>query len=156
MKSSLILGLGNSLMGDDGIGGKVAELLSIDPRLPPNVHVFCGGTDLLRWADQMEGCERVLLVDAILGNGSVGSVEIFADDFSELEDRQWNVHHLSVRQAIGLLQASSPGLRNVRFILIAVNIASVETHEGLSSELSASLPGIVESVLQACREPALG
>src|SRR5579864_2386206 len=143
MKSTLILGMGSPLMGDDGIGCQVAELLAADPRLPEGAEALCGGTDLLRWTDQMEGRRRVILIDAVLGDAAPGTVEIFEDQFDSLETRQWNVHHLSLPQAIGLLQSALPALGSVRFILFAVTIASAQAHPGLSSELSLRLPEIL-------------
>lgn len=148
MKPVLILGMGNPLMGDDGIGWRVAETLASDPRFPDDAEVICGGTDLLRWADDMEGRQRIILIDAVLGDGPPGTVEVFHDRFETLESRQWNVHHLSTPQALGLLRGTSAGLLDIRFSLLAVMVRSVQARPGLSPELNARLPEIVDLVLE--------
>lgn len=111
----------------------------------------CGGTDLLRWEDQMQGCRQVIVVDAILGDQAPGAVEIFEDRFDQLENRQWNVHHLSTPQAIGLLRSASPALREIPFTLIAPTIASAKLRSGISPELSARVPEILDLVLRSVR-----
>ena len=152
MKPRLILGLGNPLVGDDGIGWRVAELLAQDPRLPPDTEAICAGTDLLRWSDEMEGRSRVILIDAILVDGRPGEIEKFDDEFSELEHRQWNVHHLSAPQAIGLLQTALPALCKVRFTLLGVTVESLDVRKDLSLTLSERLPEIVDLVLRSLDE----
>ena len=63
MKPNLVLGLGNPLMGDDGIGCVLAERLASDPRLPADTEVLVAGSDLLRFAGRMEYRQRVILIE---------------------------------------------------------------------------------------------
>jgi len=149
MKPVLLIGLGNTLMGDDGVGCVVAERLSGHPRLPPQVEVMSAGTDLLACAAHIEGRRRVVLVDAIQAGGEPGGVTRF-EDLSELEQGQDHVHHLSVVQAARLLQmAGGP-----TFVLIGVAVRSAEVSMELSPALSERLPAILESVLAELAEPA--
>jgi hydrogenase maturation protease len=152
MKPVLILGLGNSLMGDDGVGGEVAGLLAADPRLPAEAESFAAGTDLLRWADEMLGRRRVILIDAILGDASPGSVELFENNFAQLEIRQWTAHHLSPPHAITLLRSAMPALRDARFTLFAISIEGIRAAPGLSPEIAARLPEMVNRVLAGASE----
>ena len=87
---------------------------------------FCGGgTDLLRYSDQIEGRDRVLVVDAMLDDSEPGTVKVFHDELREMEDLQEHAHHLSPIQAIRLLQITNPSFQSVRFELIAVSVGSV-------------------------------
>src|ERR1035441_1834937 len=61
MKPLLIIGLGNPLMGDDGVGALLAESLAGRA----DADVLIGGTDLLRCAGEIEGRQRVILIDAV-------------------------------------------------------------------------------------------
>ncbi|HEX4935623.1 MAG TPA: hydrogenase maturation protease, partial [Gemmatimonadaceae bacterium] len=83
VKPTLVVGLGNPLAGDDGVGFRAAEALAMDPRLPPDVEVLCGGADVLRLAPWFEGRERILLVDACLGVHP-GDVEVVPHDEARL------------------------------------------------------------------------
>lgn len=148
MKQTLIIGLGSPLLGDEGIGFHVAGDLTRDPRLPEETEVLYGGTDLLRHVTTMEGRRRIILIDAMLDNSESGSISVFEqDDLPKLEDQQEHVHHLSVAQAIKLLQLASPSLTAVRFTLIAISINSAELGSQLSPSLSAKMPCILNRVL---------
>lgn len=148
MKPNLLIGLGNPLMGDEGIGWHVANRLARDPRVPADTEVLCGGTDLVRHASEMEGRNRVILVDAMQDASQPGSISVFEDDFFELEGRQENAHQLSVAEAVRLLRIASPSLKPVHFTLLAVAIASASINQELSPALSAQMPRILERVLQ--------
>ena len=148
MKPNLVIGLGNPLMGDEGIGWHIVDRLAGDPRLPEDTEVLWGGTDLLACADQMEGRRRIILVDALLDTTPVGSITVFGDGLLGLDDRQEHVHHLSLTQAIHLLQIASPSLRTVRFSLIAIGINSVRINPELSPVLAARMPQIFGRILK--------
>lgn len=151
MKPNLVIGLGNPLMGDDGIGCRVAELLSADRRLPPDTEILSGGTDLLRHAPRMEGRRRIILVDALLSASDPGTIAVYRNEFGELEGPEQNAHHLSIPGSIALLRAVSPSLAAVRFTLIAVAVASAGIRSELSPALEARLPAILDRVLDELR-----
>lgn len=62
---TVVIGLGNPLMGDDGLGIVVARQLLSRTDLPDGVQVVDGGTWGLNLLPVIEDAERVLLVDAI-------------------------------------------------------------------------------------------
>ena len=69
----LVLGVGNPLRSDDGVGCRVVELLAASP-LPPGVEVVDGGTAGLDLALLVAGRRHVVLVDAVDADGAPGSV----------------------------------------------------------------------------------
>lgn len=152
MTKTLIIGLGDPLMGDEGIGCYLADALSRDPRLPHHVAVIPGETDLLRLAEKMEGYDRIILIDAVLDPKSPGRIEIFEDDFSGLQDRQADAHQLSVVQAVELLRFSSPGLLSAQFLLVLVGVTNAKLSQRLSPALQAKLGEAVAKVLRLVRE----
>jgi hydrogenase maturation protease len=141
MKPRLAIGLGNPLMGDEGIGWHVAGRLAADPRLPAGVEAIQGGTDLLGCARWIEGRERVVVIDAIEDDAEPGSVSAVQED---LEERQEHAHHLSVAQAVKLLEMITPA----RFTVLGVSIRAACLGEELSPALAARLPAIVDRVLE--------
>jgi len=144
LKPLLLIGLGNLLMGDEGVGCFVAERLAEDPRLPESAEVMCGGTDMFRYADRMEGRSRVFVVDALQDKGEPGSVWVFEEPFPGLDDRQEHAHHLSVCQAMALLGMTLA----VRFTLLGISIPSAAAGSGLSPALTSRMPAILDRVLQ--------
>jgi len=150
VKPNLVIGLGNPLMGDEGVGWHILERLAGDPRLPQDTDLLWGSTDLLACAGQMEGRRRIILVDAMLDASPAGSVAVYSDrdGFLPLEERQEHAHQLSVVQAIRLLQACSPSLRTVPFTLIAIAIDSARVTMELSRALSAGMPEMLDRILR--------
>jgi len=75
-----VVGLGNPILGDDGIGWEAARLLAREV-LPPGVEVdsvALGGISLM---ERLVGFERVVIVDAMnTGQFEVGSVQVFPLD----------------------------------------------------------------------------
>lgn len=144
MKPLLAIGLGNPLMGDDGVGCVVAERLANDPRLPESAEVICGGSDLLRYCRRMEGRSRVVVIDAIDGDTEPGIVLTFEGTCSGLSERQDHVHQLSAVQAIRLF-----GLINsIPCTLLGISVSSVAIGSGLSLAVDARMPAILDCVLQ--------
>jgi hydrogenase maturation protease len=141
MKPRLAIGLGNPLMGDEGIGWHVAGRLAADPRLPADVEAIAGGTDLLGCAAQIEGRQSVVIVDAMEDDAEPGRV---AAVDGKMEERQEHAHHLSVAQAVKLLQLITPA----RFTVLGVSVRAACLGEELSPAMAARLPAIVERVLE--------
>jgi hydrogenase maturation protease len=143
MKPVLVIGLGNPLMGDDGVGCQVAESLASDPRLPPGVEAVCGGTDLLRCANLMEGRERAIVLDAIDDGAPPGTV---ADIDCEAggPDTQEHAHHLSAVQSVRLLRMTvTPRVR-----LLGISVVSAGLSTALSPAIQSCMPQIVDRVLE--------
>jgi hydrogenase maturation protease len=152
VKPVLVIGLGNPLMGDDGIGWHVAGRLAADQRLPDAVEVVYGGTDLLSCADRMEERDRVMLIDAMLDPEAPGSVTFYRS-LEALRSDSAGAHHLSVVDAVGLLQATSPELASVEFTLVAIGVACARMEADLSPAIAARVPEIIDRILTEIARP---
>jgi len=155
-KRPLILGLGNSLMGDDGAGARVVELLNADPAVTACADLEWAGTDLLRSASQLEGRDWVILVDALESAGQTGQVSVVEDRFAE--ERRQQAHWLSAAQALELLRGVMPALARTRFTWVLVHVGAVRTPASLSAEVEAATiqaAGLIRALLdQPGRRPA--
>jgi hydrogenase maturation protease len=134
----LILGLGNSLMGDDAAGIRVAEMLAADGAVTDRAEVGIAGTDVLRSMDRIDGRERVILIDAVESGGAAERVTVV--DGPLLDAPSGHVHWLSAAQAVELMRRTMPGLRETRFTWVLVHVGSVEPREGLSPNVAALVP----------------
>lgn len=141
-----IVGIGNLLVGDDGLGPRAMEVL-IESGLPPGVSVIDGGTGGLDILDLIEGAERVIFVDAVSFGGQPGDIRAFTPD----EVRRLDGGRLASLHGIGLLDAldmaRAIGLALPATIqLVGVQPKTVATGEGLSPEIEARLPDVVRTV----------
>jgi len=70
----LILGVGNVLFTDEGIGVRAVEYLREHASLPSSVTLMDGGTAGMRLMDVIMDCDRLIVLDAVLGDGKPGSL----------------------------------------------------------------------------------
>jgi hydrogenase maturation protease len=76
---TVILGVGNELYRDDGVGVVVARALAAD-HLPPEVTVVEGHVGGINLLFEMEGASRVILIDAVQMDLAPGTVRVFRPD----------------------------------------------------------------------------
>jgi hydrogenase maturation protease len=145
--SALIIGLGNPLRRDDGVGVRVAELLA-GRALSDGVQVVDGGTPGLELVNLLEGWPRVVLVDAANVGQEPGQFVRFTLDQVQLlgEDEHISVHGAGLRDA--LLLAQVLGVLPDQIVIFGVQPASLEWREGLSPEVEAALPDLLQSILK--------
>jgi hydrogenase maturation protease len=74
MKKTLVLGLGNILLRDEGVGVRVVERLQQRYRFPADVEVLDGGTLGLNLLSYVETAERLLVVDALDMDAAPGTL----------------------------------------------------------------------------------
>jgi hydrogenase maturation protease len=142
VKPILVVGLGNSLAGDDGLGGRVVEWLVRHRAIHDQADFVLGGSDLLRMAERCEGRREVVLIDALLSDDEPGTVSVFREPFDGLDGTWQHAHGPSVVQEIALLKLSSPALRATSFILIGIAVPELR-HE---ATLLAHVPAIAARV----------
>ena len=145
-KKILILGLGNEILSDDGIGPRIVKSLAqmIDN---PNVNfakVSCGGLEIMEY---IRGYDKAVLIDAIrTRNGKPGNVYSFIpSDFKETSNLS-NLHDVNFLTALHLgniLELNLPSDLNI----IAVEIIEdMEFSEELTPVLKEKYPEILEKV----------
>ena len=144
--ATVVIGLGNPLRADDGVGVRVARLL-VEQTLPENVEVVDGGTQGLGLITLMEGRQRAILVDAANVGSSPGEFVRFTPDEARLQgdEAHLSVHAGGVRDALLLAQALKVLPDEV--IILGVQPANLDWNSALSPEVEAALPSLVEAVL---------
>lgn len=75
MEKTLILGVGNLLMSDDGVGVHVVQRLAASRVLPDEVQAVDGGTCGLDLLQYFEGVDHLIVVDAANLNRPPGSIQ---------------------------------------------------------------------------------
>jgi hydrogenase maturation protease len=144
--NTLIIGLGNPLRGDDGVGVRVAGAL-VGQVLPGGVEVVDGGTPGLELVNLMEGWPRVILVDAANVGREPGQFVRFSLDEARLlgDDERISIHAAGLRDA--LLLAEVLGTLPEEVVIFGVQPACLDWQEGLSLQVEAALPDLVQSIL---------
>ena len=102
----LILGVGNVLMADDGVGIHAARELAADP--PAGACVVEAGTDFLSALPYLERARRVLVLDAVRGGAAPGTLHRLVPAGIALRSAAAGAHVTSVLEARRFLPPSAP------------------------------------------------
>lgn len=147
MKKLLILGVGNILLRDEGVGVRVVEKIRDKHRVPDDVELIDGGTLGLTLIPYLEGREAVFIVDAIDRGGRPG--EIFRIEGDGIDDvynsRKLSAHQIGLREILSLSK-----LQNIlpeRVCLFGIQPRSVDVGLDLSEPVSASIDELIERLL---------
>ncbi len=145
-RDTLIIGLGNPLRGDDGVGVCLAHALA-EQILPSGVEVVDGGTQGLGLVNLLEGQQRVILVDAAEMGKNPGQFVRFTLDEARLpgDDEALSTHGAGVRDALLLAQALK--VLPDELVIFGVQPAGVEWDTVLSPQVQATLPALIRAVL---------
>jgi hydrogenase maturation protease len=142
----LIVGVGNPLRGDDGVGVRVVESLAA-LALPAGVEVVDGGTMGLGLVNLMKGRRRVVLVDAASLGRTPGEFVCLLLAQARLmgADDHLSVHDAGVRDALLLAQALDCLPDEV--LIVGVQPASMQWNAGLTPDVQAAVPAITQTIL---------
>ena len=140
----LILGIGNVLMGDEGVGVHVVERLQ-EATLPDGVECLDGGTGSFVLLEPMQQASRVILIDATVDGAPAGTVRRLRPRFSKEYPRTLTAHDIGLKD---LLDAFYLLGQPADVTLFAVSIDPLQDLSvELSPEVSAIVPDVAEAVL---------
>lgn len=126
---TLVLGLGNLIMGDEGIGVHVVRALDQHP-LPSNVECLDGGTGGFVLLESLQQADRIFLVDATTDENPIGSVTRTTPKFARDYPPTLTAHDIGIKDLLDAFYMQT-GQRDV--ILYAITI---DPHQPISMELS--------------------
>lgn len=130
----VIMGIGNWLSTDDGVGVHAAQSLAQDP--PPDTLVVDAGTDVLSALSFLENAARVLLIDAVRCGSEPGTVRCFTESDLLMPERVHTAHTVSLLASRHLLP---PGADWPEFLILGVEPASMTYGMDLSPAVAAAL-----------------
>ena len=143
--STLVLGVGNTLQCDDGLGIRVAEMLA-NRKLPVGVEVREAGTPGIGLVNEWQGWKRVMIIDATQMGETPGAWKQFNPQEVKLiaEGGSYSLHEPGVAQALQLAEAID--LLPEEVIIYGVEPERVEWGEELSAPVKNALPGLVDKI----------
>ena len=147
---SCVIGVGNTMRGDDAVGLEVARLL--EGSLPPGVTVHTCEGEPVALLELWSGCDRVILVDAMVSGGEPGTVRSFDAAASPLpaELSGPSTHLLGVGEAIEL--ARTLGRLPARVEVHAIEAGRLDAGEPLSATVAAAAAVVATSIRESLRE----
>jgi hydrogenase maturation protease len=138
----LVVGYGNPLRGDDGVGWHAAGRLAADPRLA-GARVLARHQLVPELAVDVAGASLVVLVDATAG-GEPGSILIRRVWPRRPAPGSWS-HHLDPESLAGLVESVYGVVPPI--VLVGVGAGALDEDDHLSDALERALPDVVETVV---------
>lgn len=147
----VVLGLGNILLRDEGVGVRVIEALAERYILPPEVEVVDGGTAGMELLNVIAGCDHLIICDGVKGDAPPGTVIKLADaEIPALFQTRFSPHQLGLADVLATLTLSDEAPRAVT--LVGVVPLDLELGIELSPEVRAAVGKAVEEVAAELRE----
>jgi hydrogenase maturation protease len=147
-KRMVILGVGNLLLSDEGVGVHVAnKMLEMD--LPTGIEVYEGGTDGFRLMNLVSEADRMVVVDAVKGGGDPGSIYRFdiKDAPSSPDKYKTSVHQIGILEVVHFSEFVGDG-NAPETTVIGVEPKSLDMSMELSPEISEKVPRVIELVME--------
>jgi hydrogenase maturation protease len=141
-----LLGLGNLLMRDEGVGVHAVRYLEDHYQIPPDLEVVDGGTSGLDLLPYIENRDRLLIVDAVNFRKEPGHIGVLQDqEIPALFALKDSLHHLGLMDVLAAAQLL--GVAPKAICLIGIQPLAIETGLDLTDTLQARLPLLMARIL---------
>ncbi len=156
MKKVLIGGIGNVLLGDDGVGPYLVQLLLSRYEFEDGVEVLDLGTPALDLIDQISGKDVVILIDSVDTDAAPGTVLLYRKD--EIMQHRPSVRMDPHSPALvdTLLSAELFGVAPANLLLVGIAAESYEPSCSLSKPVEASLDPAIPEILSELDRNSVG
>ena len=141
----LVLGVGNILLRDEGVGVRVIEQMQ-KMRLPDDVELVDGGTAGADLLDVLAERRKIIVIDAVQADCEPGTVLRFTtDDLVRPDGVGMSLHELGLGEALTMIRQLGCEPKDV--VVFGIKPKNIECGLELSQEVAASVPRVVKLVL---------
>lgn len=141
-----VLGVGNILLTDEGIGVRVIEELQRRYRLPDNVLVLDGGTAGMELLEPLENLDKLIIADAVRVAQPPASVVLLqGDEVPAFFRTKISPHQIGLTDLLAALELTEKAPKEVA--LIGLQPVSLDTGMALTPEAQAKVPEMVALVV---------
>jgi hydrogenase maturation protease len=146
MTPTLVLGIGNLLMGDEGVGVHALRAFAQDP-WPGHVALLDGGTGGFHLLEYLTGYSRIVMIDATMDGAPAGTVSVLRPRYASDFPRALTAHDIGLRDLIESAALLGP-LPDIT--LVTVSIAEIRSMVAdLSPAVAAAIPEVRRRVREA-------
>jgi hydrogenase maturation protease len=154
---TLILGIGNILMGDEGLGVHAVNLLEEKKNLkenswPENTEIMDGGTGGFHLLGPMQNTERLIIIDATIDGNPPGTIRRITPEYSSDYPPTITAHDVGLKDMIDAFYFSG----NVPdVILYTMSISSLDSklQMEMSPAIEKSLPELTDRIIKELCAP---
>lgn len=142
-KEILILGIGNYLMGDEGIGVHVANRLQKE-NLPPEIDIVDGGTGGFHLLEYFETYQTIILIDATLDNNPNGTIRLIKPRFATDFPKAMSTHDIGLKDMVSALQLLGK-MPTIHLFVVSIESLQQQGIE-LTDEIERVVPDLINEI----------
>ncbi len=150
-KPVVVLGLGNPLMGDEGVGMRIVEILQSEAQSYPNAEFIDAGTGGLSVLHMISGRQKAIVIDCALMGDEPGAVRTFGPDDVKTTKKlaHQSLHEADIIKIIEMAKQLGEGPEEVLFI--GIQPESITERIGLSDTLENKTNEYADAVRKALK-----
>lgn len=143
----IVLGVGNILLRDEGVGVRVIERLQESYSFPDNVELMDGATAGLDLLPFMEGASRVIIVDTVKTSEPPGSIFRFTpDDIDRKVPYKTSLHQIGMVEVFAIAEALG---KKMEAVIIGIQPEDMDSWGlELTPTIEAKIPELMEQVIK--------
>lgn len=143
----LILGIGNLLQSDEGLGVHIVNQIAQNIEIPEDVEVVDGGTAGFDLLPLMQGREKIIIVDALVVDDEPGSVYRFKPEQIRSARTRFSLHDVGIIEIIELLKllGESPDIEIIGVVPEDITTLNMD----ITPRVRESIPKAIEQIMNA-------
>ncbi len=148
MRTALIGGIGNVLLGDDGVGPYAVRILESMYDFEESVEIIDLGTPALDLTHQIVGLKALILVDSVASDDPAGTLALYTkqDILRDTPAERLDPHSPALAEC--LMTASMLGAMPEHVLLVGISGKCYEPGEPLSAAVRQSMGPAIDAILQ--------
>lgn len=150
----VVLGVGNILLTDEGVGVRVVEQLEAQYVLPDGVAVIDAGTSAMEILEDLENLDLLVIADAVFAHQEPAAlVKLAGDDVPAFFQRNMSPHQVGLSDVLAALEFN--GRAPKKTVICGIKPVSMQLGMELSPEVAAKVPALLDMVLGELRAVGL-
>jgi hydrogenase maturation protease len=151
---AVVLGVGNIILADEGVGVRVVEALERDYVMPPGVNVIDAGTSGMEMLEDMSHLDFLLVVDAIAAGKAPGElVQLRGDEVPVFFRRNLSPHGIGLSDVLASLEFLCAEPKET--VILGVQPTSLDLSTELTPAIAARVPELVSQVVDELTQRGL-
>ena len=146
---TLIIGIGNMLCCDEGVGVQVIQQMEF-MELPGPIELLDMGTSTMDLISHLEGVKKLIVIDAMKTGGTPGTIYKFKpEDLMPKGEEPISLHEVGLLET--LTTAKKMGME-IDTVIIGVEPKVIDWGLELSEEVKKKIPAVIEAVLEETKK----
>lgn len=142
----VVLGVGNTIRADEGVGVRVVEALEREYRLPEGVVAIDGGTSSMEMLEELSDLDFLIVVDAIADRKPPGTlIKLEGDAVPVFFRRNLSPHGIGLSDVLAALEFMGKAPKET--VVLGLQPISLELSTELTQEVRALVPTLVSQVV---------